>query len=345
MKWCALSVLAIVLLLSGKPEGTFDRKEKLSEYGFFTGSLAALTPASGVYPYTINSSLFSNYAEKLRFVKLPENTSATFNDSVAFEFPVGTVLIKNFYYPIDFRKPERGRKIIETRLLVNDVNGWQAYPYIWNDEQTEAYYDAAGETKAISYVSERGKKVSTAYVIPNKNQCKGCHIRDGQMKPIGPSARQLNVSGSFSGHDNQLEYWQSIKLLASLPTSNIPKLAVWDDEQTGDLNERARAYLDANCGHCHSHSGPASTSGLFLNISEKSYAQLGVNKTPVAAGRGSGNLQFDIVPGKPEQSIIVYRMKTNDPGIAMPEIGREQIHKEGVALIEEWIRKNTFVAH
>jgi hypothetical protein len=119
---------------------------------------------------------------------------------------------------------------------------------------------------------------------------------------------------------------------------------VWDDARTGDLNARARAYLEANCAHCHSRSGPASTSGLFLDIAEKDPAHLGVNKAPVAAGRGAGNLQFDIKPGDPEHSIMSFRMKTNDPAIAMPEIGREQVHKEGVALIEEWIRKNTFVS-
>ena len=66
---------------------------------------------------------------------------------------------------------------------------------------------------------------------------------------------------------------------------------------------------------------------------------LGVYKTPVAAGRGSGNLSYAIVPGKPEKSILVYRMNTTDPGIAMPELGREQIHSEGVVLISEWIRQ------
>jgi hypothetical protein len=124
--------------------------------------------------------------------------------------------------------------------------------------------------------------------------------------------------------------------------STAPKLAVWDDASTGDLNSRARAYLDANCGHCHSRQGPANTSGLYLDITEKDVSHLGVNKTPVAAGRGAGDLQFDIVPGQPQNSILVYRMKTNDPAIAMPEIGREQVHKEGLALIEEWIRKYSF---
>jgi hypothetical protein len=164
------------------------------------------------------------------------------------------------------------------------------------------------------------------------------------MLPLGPSARQLNGSLLHkTGTKSQLEFWKDAGLLAGLTDlATAPRLAVWDDKATGDLNARARAYLDVNCGHCHSRQGPANTSGLFLDIEEKNASHLGVNKTPVAAGRGAGDLQFDIVPGQPQNSILVYRMKTNDPAIAMPEIGREQVHKEGLALIEEWIRKNSF---
>jgi hypothetical protein len=65
--------------------------------------------------------------------------------------------------------------------------------------------------------------------------------------------------------------------------------------------------------------------------------KLGVGKTPVAAGRGSGNLRFSIVPGKPDESIILYRLKSTDPGVMMPELGRTQMQPEAVALIREWI--------
>jgi uncharacterized repeat protein (TIGR03806 family) len=344
MKKIGFAVCVLVIFISLNRKEKFERKEKLSEYGFFSGMLSDLKPATGVIPYSLNTPLFSNYAEKLRFVKLPAGTTATYNDSVVFEFPEGTVFIKNFYYPTDFRKPEKGRKILETRLLVNEPEGWQAYPYIWNEEQTEATYDPAGETKTISYVNASGKKVTTPYVIPNKNQCKGCHIRDNRMVPIGPTARQLNGPDDTGTIGNQLRHWQTLRLLDSVPADKaLPRLAVWNKEESGDLNSRARAYLEVNCAHCHSRLGPASTSGLFLDLFEKDPGHLGVNKAPVAAGRGAGNLQFDIKPGDPDHSILLFRMKTNDPAIAMPEIGREQIHKEGVALIEEWIRKNTFV--
>ena len=316
-----------------------DRKDTLSAYGFFEGRLSDLKPSPSLIEYNLNTPLFSNYAEKLRFIKLPAGSKVNYNANEVFEFPEGTILIKNFYYPLDFRKPEKGRKIIETRLLVNQPDGWQAYPYIWNEQQTEAYYDPAGETKTISYVNLAGKKITTPYVIPNKNQCTGCLVRDEKLLPIGLSARQLNRE--LDSKKNQLKHWLDIGLMDQLPES-LPKLAVWNEETSGDLNSRARAYLDANCGHCHSRSGPASTSGLFLDINERDPTHLGVNKPPVAAGRGAGDNMVDIKPGDPHKSIIIYRMNTTDPAIAMPEIGREQIHKEGVELISEWIRKNTF---
>ena len=340
MRLIAILMSGLIALFSfTEKDATFVRKDKLSEYSFFKGDLRDLVPAEDVIPYEVNTALFSNYAEKLRFIKFPEKGKAIYNDSTAFDFPPGTVLIKNFYYPNDFRKPEKGRRVLETRLLVNESNGWQAYPYIWNDEQTEAVYDPAGETKRITYVSTSGRKVSAPYVIPNKNQCKGCHIKGDKLKPIGVNARQLNRNYEYiSGSQNQLQFLKAMERLDTLP-SDLPRLAVWNDPATGSLDERARAYLDGNCGHCHSPSGPANTSGLFLDISEGDENHLGINKAPVAAGRGAGDLKFDIVPGEPQNSILIFRMNTNDPAIAMPEIGREQIHREAVRLLEEWIER------
>ncbi len=106
------------------------------------------------------------------------------------------------------------------------------------------------------------------------------------------------------------------------------------------MEERARAYLDANCSHCHDRHGPAASSALYLSAQEKEPHTLGRCKAPVAAGRGSGkDLPFDIVPGKPERSIIVYRLGSQDPGVMMPELGRSLVHEEGVALIREWIQQ------
>ena len=103
------------------------------------------------------------------------------------------------------------------------------------------------------------------------------------------------------------------------------------------LDQRARAYLDINCGHCHSKTGPADTSGLFLDASVTDPIRWGRCKTPVAAGQGTGGNLFSVVPGSPDDSILIYRMVSLDPGAMMPELGRSLVHAEGVALVRDWI--------
>jgi len=316
--------------------------DKLSDWHFFEGKLAELNPKSDVIPYELRTPLFSDYAQKLRFVRVPNGSKVKFVGKEVFDFPVGTVLIKNFYYANDLRMPEKGRKIMETRLLVHESSGWENLVYIWNDDQTEAALDLAGDTKQVSWTDEKGKKQKLDYIIPNKNQCKGCHSFNNKVKPIGPTARQLNGDFNYkSGTENQLTHWEKTGLLESLPKdlNHIDKIAVWDDPQSGTLDQRARAWLDINCAHCHRPEGPGSTSGLYLSYYENNKTALGIFKTPVAAGRGSGGFEYDIEPGKPEKSILVYRIHSSDPGIMMPEIARRLVHKEGVELIRQWIKE------
>ena len=131
-------------------EETFDPavydnlgKVKLSEYGFFVQPLAHLEPTDNVFPYELNSALFTDYALKKRFIYIPEGKHAKYHDKEVLEFPIGTVLIKNFYYDDNQLDGENG-KIIETRLLLHEESGWSALPYIWNEEQTDAHVDPAG---------------------------------------------------------------------------------------------------------------------------------------------------------------------------------------------------------
>lgn len=312
-------------------------KDKLSEYNFFEGKMSDQKPAKGVVPYTLNMPLFTDYAQKLRFIQLPDGQTVDFNADSVLQFPIGTKLIKTFYYTNDIKNPEKGRRIIETRVLLRDDDGgWVALPYIWNDEQTEATLEPAGDTKKVSFKDEKGRKTTFDYGIPNVNQCRGCHIRGDKMSPIGPSARQLN--GDLD-HENQLVNWKKLGLLRGLPDdlTTVPKFPSIDDK-TASLDERARAYLDINCAHCHNLRGPAMTSGLFLDWKMKDSTALGFFKTPIAAGRGAGNMKYSIVPNKPSESILLYRMLSKDPGEMMPEVGRALVHTEGVALIREWIK-------
>jgi len=161
------------------------------------------------------------------------------------------------------------------------------------------------------------------------------------MIPIGLAARHLNRSYNYpTGAQNQLIYWQDNGMLEGLPQlEKVQANAVWNLPGSGTLDDRARAWLDINCGHCHSSGGSGSTSGLLLDIYQEDPVRLGINKTPVAAGRGSGTLQSDIVPGHPNESILIFRMESNDLGVRMPEIGRTIPDEEAIALIKDWIRE------
>ena len=242
-------------------------------------------------PYDLNSALFSDYAEKFRFVKLPAGTQATYRDADAFEFPVGTVIAKTFAYPRDARDPSKGRRLIETRILEREPDGWVGLPYVWNAAQTEATLDVAGDTVDVSWIHTDGRARTNNYIIPNVNQCKGCHKSGEVMTPIGPKARHLNRDFAYrEGTENQLAHWSRLGALAGAPPPDrAPRLAAWDDPKSGTLDARARAWLEINCAHCHNPAGPArSTRARPARPRSATRPRSASNKPPVAAGIGSG---------------------------------------------------------
>jgi uncharacterized repeat protein (TIGR03806 family) len=313
--------------------------DRISQYALFTGDLQAQEPARGVIPYDLNSALFSDYALKFRFIRLPPGTQAAYRANDPFEFPVGTVIAKTFAYPHDARDPSKGRRLIETRILKHEPDGWVGLPYIWNKEQTDATLEVAGDFAEVSWIHTDGRVRSNNYIVPNVNQCKGCHKAGDDMVPIGPKARHLNRDFAYKdGVENQLVHWSKVGALAGAPSPSVsPRLAAWDDPKSGSLDDRARAWLEINCAHCHNPQGPAKNSGLDLRAAQSNLTAIGVNKPPVAAGNGSGGLAFDIVPGQPDRSILVYRISSTHPGVMMPELGKRLVHEEGVSLVRQWI--------
>lgn len=319
--------------------------------------------AAGVVPYDLNTPLFSDYAHKLRTVWMPAGTAATYQPEHAFDFPVGTILSKTFYYPLPEGQAWDGRsvarrppsqssldhetldlarvRLVETRLLVHRADGWVALPYVWNDAQTQATLKRTGELVELDLVDAQGRRETAEYQVPDQNQCGGCHITDNRSRkllPIGPKARHLNRDFDYAGgRENQLAHLARVGYLAGVPAAgDVPKLADADDPQAG-LDARARAYLDVNCGHCHSATGPAITSGLWLDAGTRDRLKLGFCKQPIAAGKGTGDRRYDIVPGRAGESIFEYRMDSTDPAVMMPELGRSVVHRDGVALIRAWI--------
>jgi uncharacterized repeat protein (TIGR03806 family) len=191
----------------------------------------------------------------------------------------------------------------------------------------------------VSWVHTDGRSRTNNYIIPNSNQCKGCHKAGESMLPIGPKARHLNRDFAYAeGNENQLVHWARCGALSGAPEpARVSRLAVWDEPRSGTLDARARAWLEINCAHCHSPDGPARSSGLDLLAAQQYPTAVGILKPPVAAGLGSGGLQYDIVPGSPDRSILAYRIASTHPGVMMPELGKRLVHEEGVALIRAWI--------
>ncbi len=331
MKRALAAPLALFLLLGAAPlprvQGDLLRTTdapRLADYGLFD---AAGRPAPGVQRYTLNTPLFSDGAEKYRYVWLPPGTRADYRASGPLAFPVGTVLVKRFAFPADARAPGTNLTPIETRLLIHRPSGWVALSYV--EEGGEAVLKRAGKRIAVTQIGSDGKAMTIDYAVPNQNQCKTCHQSGEAITPIGPTGGNLNDG-------RQLQMWQASGRLAGLPADGGVRLARWDNVAE-PLDARARAYLAVNCGHCHNRAGFASNSGLWLDPEEREPAHIGINKRPVAAGRGSGGLEVSIAPGAPDKSILLHRMLSSEPGVMMPQFGRSLVHAEGVALLRQWI--------
>lgn len=296
-----------------------DFPAKLSDFGFFIQP-SKRVPNLGVHPYALNTPLWSDGAEKLRFIYLPQGTQITADGEGLLQFPVGAAILKTFALG-----EGAGRRLIETRVLLHRADGWVALPYRWNAEQTEATLALAGGR--VELVTPAGEAIS--YAIPNKNQCKTCHASSNKVVPIGPKARNLSVR------------WLSDMLKAGKLDRLPPGAAtmpVWAGYTVkGPAEPFARAYLDVNCAHCHQPGGGASNSGLDLRWEQRDPHAFGIGKRPVAAGRGAGEYEFSILAGHPDQSILLYRMNSAEPGIAMPELGKASVDQQGVAVVRRWI--------
>ena len=227
-------------------------RAKLSDYSFFEGRMTDLKPGKGYEVYTPSATLFTDYAEKLRFRSLD-----------------GRMFAKTFYY-----YTTRGRRIIETRVLLLTDAGWLAGSYVWNAEQTEAFLSEKRATTGVSWVDEGGAAHAIRYVIPSKKDCSGCHNSGGLLMPIGPGLRDL-------------PNWQ-------------------DSSHT--LAQRARAYLAANCAHCHNPKGVCA----------------------------KAKIDFRYEAGMPEAKVLAKAVKYMRQG-KMPQLGTTVVHKEGLALIEAFL--------
>ncbi len=287
----------------------------LSELQLFEGNLSDLKFNSTVYEYSVNTSNFADYSHQLRSVAIPKGEQMVYNGEGLLVFPNNTILTMTFYYLNDERNPALGKKIIETRILIKMNEIWNVGNYLWNDEQTEASLDEEMHAIQIDWIDDLGNNRMVNYRVLSKNMCFQCHNNNSNTQPIGPKSRALNF---VHNGNNQIQYFVDNGLLTGAPdVSQIEVLPDWSDE-TLVLEDRARAYLDVNCAHCHQPGGSFNVNygGEFDFSFETSFVDSKINDVKVA---------------------IQSRMSTQISGYFMPLLGTTVIHTEGVELINAYI--------
>ena len=315
--------------------------EKLSDYHFFDGDLKDQKPALDVLIYEPASSLFTDYAHKKRFVWMPKGTKATYeSDGKVLNLPVGSALIKNFYYEnVQNTTPIGSTRIIETRIMIRKSTGWIFAEYVWNDEQTEAYLEMGGSNTNVEWIDENNvNQVVESYRIPSDQQCMTCHKFDEQPIPIGIKPQNLNINYPYTdGTKNQLAKWVEVGYLeVNVPSSITSTVNYMDESQPLEL--RVRSYVDINCAHCHQSNSHCDYRPMRFAFSESGdLANMGVCVDSQDMMDFPPALSKIVNPNNKNRSMLYYRLNTENESYRMPLLGRSKIHAEALVLVEEWI--------
>lgn len=240
---------------------------QLSAYNIFIGDPTTLTPGNGFHLYELATGLFTDYAEKQRLIKVPQGHVITATNDGLPQFPDGTILVKTFYYFNDKRDPLKGKRLIETRLLIKNNGQWVAGTYVWNTAQTDAALMTGGSSTPVTWIDAAANTRTINYRIPASKDCASCHNANNGIMPIGIKVRNLNIdvvrnsSTALRTTINQLQYLQEAGIMAPVNPSHFSTLPAWQNDHYS-LEERVRAYLDVNCAHCHSDAGSCANSGV-----------------------------------------------------------------------------------
>ena len=341
---CKTETISIVVFQDTSVTLDLDKfpYDTLSEYNFFNGALNAIEPAYGVLPYEPISSLFTDYAVKERFVWVPVGETASFDqNNKSLDFPTGSALIKMFYY--NNVLPTNTTKIIETRVMVKTQNGWDFAEYVWNEAQTEAFLETTedGGYTEVNWLQD-GQERFVNYRIPAKQQCVICHSNDFETVPLGIKPQNINSFLTYDdGPSNQLQKLIDFGYLEDALPSNITTVVDWEDA-SNSLEQRAKSYLDINCGNCHIDGGQGDYRAIRLGYTDtlNNDENAGVcveGDTPIPVGGGTFITKL-IAPEDSGNSIIYYRMSvTGDEAYKMPQFGQSLVHTEALALMEDWI--------
>jgi putative heme-binding domain-containing protein len=340
----------------------FDFPRKLSETGIFADT-AKHVPAVGVIPYVVKAGPWEDGTSAERFIALPGDSQLdTYKRSdgmIGFfagdwHFPDGGLLVKTIsIYASDSLTPEvfLDSRRLETQILHYELDHWNAYNYIWNEEQTDAVLvENVGVDRTLSVrdPNAKGGLRRQTWHHSSRTECLLCHTSrvgtvlgfrpnqvDGRflaLRPVFRSAIGLDAPSLPEEYD-QLPQLDKLGIFGEgLPKKRDPLPNLHDVSQPLEL--RARAYLHVNCGHCHSRGGGgASFFDIQYHITLPKTALIGTRPTQGTFGILDAQL---IAPGDPYRSILYYRMSKLGHG-HMPQFGTTLIDPFGTKLVHDWI--------
>ena len=281
-------------------------------------------PASGLIPYTPNAAFWSDSAVKERWIGLPNGQNITVGNDGDWDFPNGTVLVKNFLL---------GNLLVETRHFMRHPDGvWAGYTYEWNAQQTDATLVVGGKQTTVA---------GQTYIFPSEAQCLQCHtIAAGRSLGLENLQLAHPITYPQTGRNaHQLVTLNAINVL-SPPVANPTTLTPYPDPSgtAGTLGERARAYLHTNCAGCHRAGGPT-PANLDLRYSTALNATNACDVNPQLGDLGIANARL-IAAGDAARSVLVARMNRRDAN-GMPPIASAQVDAAGVTLLSNWINALT----
>ncbi|HUQ90823.1 MAG TPA: PQQ-dependent sugar dehydrogenase [Bryobacteraceae bacterium] len=295
---------------------TFPRL--LSQTGVFSSTKDHL-PAAGLVPYEVNAALWSDGADKTRFIAIPGDGKIEIVNNSRWNFPVGTVLVKTFTL---------GGRRLETRLLTLQPSAttreqWAGYVYVWNDAQTDAEL-IGRDSLEKTYKLPNG--TTQTWQFPSRTDCMICHNEKAGFA-LGVNTWQMNRGG-------QLRQLADASLFSKPLAGNLPSLPDPYNAKAGSLDQRARSYLHSNCAHCHQPGAGGNAEIRLLYNTALSDTRL-VDVEPSHGGMDVAGARL-IAPGDPNHSVIFLRTATRASG-KMPHVGTLKVDDQAVALLKEWI--------
>jgi hypothetical protein len=337
------AAVVVILALLGRVEAVPEpapasAPPTLRETGLYVDA-AALTVDPQHLAFSPQYPLWTDGADKRRWISLPSGTAIDASDPDAWVFPIGTRLWKEFSF---------GGRRVETRYLKREVDRWVYAAYAWSEDGREAHLVGARGRRA-AYPLPGGK----SHTIPGITDCKACH-QGGRSEVLGFSALQLSPDrdpGALhaGGGPDAMDLRALVGrgLVVGLPQHLLdqpPRIMALSNKERAALG-----YLHGNCGHCHNDQGPLRNVGLYLRqkaLGESQTIETTV-KHPVkkpAPGQ-SPDAVNRIEPGDPERSGLVQRARSRYPALQMPPLGTELVDRTAMALLENWIASRREEAH